>query len=389
MNLESYKGISIELALNSRVSTGGWKGIERAGELGSQPLTPEQVEFVFWCLGHTPQICKETVIIECDGKTFDKETCTFNGEKITLKPVQYPRIKHPSIRLHWSTKKNLREVSFSTDYENAYWFEWGMGQEIVHIAGAIGQVGVNMIGGMHVDLVPMIPYFSQKPPKKYRRGNLPDPIRDGKDSAVECIEKWKAFKTFTEDKVSRSQLGQLLWAGNGCTPHKTIRYHRYGTLAIGGQGKTIPSAGATYTTSLYVIEKNGIFKYINWSEEEDVATHSLGMVRKGNVLNIGEYRDGGWVYLRKGELLQEVRKLVPKLPKAPTYIVVASNGKLGPYLSLMEAGYSTLHIVLQAQALDVASNIVVISQVQMTKIKGTIGLHDSPIAIIPVGFKKT
>ncbi len=388
MTLETYANVSLELALNSRVSTGGWKGIERGGKLGNQPLTLDQVEFVFWCLQHTPHISKEPIVIECGGKRFDNETRSLNGKKILLEPIQYPSTKHPSIRLQWSTEKKLRKVAFSTDNENAYWVERGMGQEMVHIAGAIAQVGVNMIGGMYVDLVPMVPYFTQSPPEKYRRGNLPDPIRDGKNSAVDCINKWKNPETFTEEKVSRAQLGQLLWAGIGCTPHKTVRYHRYGTLAIGGQGKTIPSASATYTTTLYIIEEEGIFKYLNWDEEKDVATHSLGIVRTGNILKIGEYRDGGWIYTRTGELSKEIQKIVSKISKAPTYIVVASNGKLGPYLSLMEAGYSALHIVLQAQALHLASNIQVISQIQMTKIKGTLGLNDSPIVIIPVGFKR-
>jgi hypothetical protein len=385
LNLESYMNVSLELALNSRVSTGGWKGIERAGKLGNQPLTPDQVEFVFWCLQHTPHISQEPIVIECGGERFERYIRFLTAKMGTLELVQYPRIKHPSIRLYWPTKKKLRTVTFSTDTENAYWVERGMGQEMVHLAGTIAQVGVNMIGGVYVDLVPMIPFFTQKTPENYRRGNLPEPIRDGKNSAVECIKKRKTVKTFSKEIVSRVQLGQLLWAGGGCTPHKTVRYHRYGTLALGGQGKTIPSASATYTTILYIMGADGIFKYLNWDEEKDVATHSLGTVRTGNVLKIGEYREGGWVYTRTGELLQEIQTIVPTLPKASTYIVVSSNGKLGPYLALMEAGYSALHIVLQAQALHLASNISVVDQSQMKKIKGTLGLNDSPILIISVG----
>ena len=387
MTSETYESVSLELALNSRVSTGGWKGIERAGKLGSHPLTLDQVEFVFNCLRNTPHISKESIVIECGGKRIDNETHSLNDKNNLLEPIQYPGIKHPSIRLQWSTEKSLRKVVFSTDNENAYWVERGMGQEMVHIAGAIAKVGVNMIGGVHVDLVPMVPYFTKSPPEKYRKGNLPDPIRDGKNSAVDCINKCKISRTFAEKKVSRAQLGQLLWAGIGCTPHRTVKYYRYGTLILGGQGKTIPSASATYTTTLYIMEEEGIFKYLNWDEEKDVATHSLGIVRTGNILKIGEYRGGGWVYTGTGELSQEIQKIVPKIPKAPTYIVVASNGKLGPYLSLMEAGYSALHIVLQAQTLHLASNIQVISKSQMTKIKGTLGLTDSPIVIIPIGFK--
>jgi hypothetical protein len=387
MNLEPYKPVSLELALNSRVSTGGWKGIERAGKLSNQPITLNQLEFIFWCLQYTPHISKEAIAIECIGMRVDEPPRSLRDKKRMLDPIQYPGIKQPSIRLHWRTEKNLRKVVFSTESENAYWVERGMGQEMVHIAGAISQVGVNMIGGMYVDLVPMIPYFTQTSPENYRRGNLPDPIRDGNVVAIECIKKRENTDNFTEEKLSKAQLGQFLWAGSGCTPHKTVRYHRYGTLSIGGQGKTIPSASATYTTTLYVLEEEGIFKYLNWDEENDVATHSLGIVRKGNMLKIGEYKKREWRYTGTGELCQEIQKIVPTIPKAATYLVVASNGKLGPYLSLMEAGYSALHIVLQAQALHLASNISVLGQIQIAKIKGLLGLNDSPLVILPVGFK--
>jgi hypothetical protein len=389
MKLEPYEPVSLELALNSRVSTGGWKGIERAGKLSTQPITLNQLEFIFWCLQHTPHISKEAIVIECVGIRIDDAPRPLRDKKKMLEPIQYPGIKQSSIRLFWRTEKNLRKVAFSTESENAYWVERGMGQEMVHIAGAIAQVGINMIGGMYVDLVPMIPYFTQKPPENYRRGNLPDPIRDGSNVAIECIKKGENAKIFTEDKVSKAQLGQFLWAGSGCTPHKTVRYHRYGTLSIGGQGKTIPSASATYTTTLYVLEEAGIFKYLNWDEENDVATHSLGIVRKGNMLKIGEYKKREWRYTRTGDLCQEIQRIVPTIPKAATYIVIASNGKLGPYLSLMEAGYSALHIGLQAQALHLASNISVLSQIQIIKIKGLLGLNDSPLVILPIGFNKS
>jgi hypothetical protein len=388
MKDRTFKNVSLELALNSRVSTGGWKGIERAGTVGKQPLTVDQVEFVLWCLQHTPHVSKEPLVIEWGGERVDGTPRSLPDKHLVLEPIQYPRIKHPSIRLHWRTDKNLRTVKFSTKQENAYWVERGMGQEMVHIAGAIAQVGVNMIGGVYVDLVPMVPFFTYKPPENYRSGNLPEPIRDSANSAVECIKKRRDTTTFSAEKVTRTQVGQLLWAGSGCTPHKTVRYHRYGTLAIGGQGRTIPSASATYTTVLYTIEEEGIFKYLCWDEENDVATHSIGKVRTGDVLKIGEYRDEGWVYTRIGTLHQELQNIIPKLPKALTYIVIASNGTLGPYLALMEAGYSALHIALQTQALNLASNITIISQSQMKKIKGTLGLNDSPIIIMPIGLKK-
>ena len=379
--------MSLELALNSRVSTGGWKGIERGGKLSSTPLTSDQVDFVFWCLSHTPRICKEAITIECEGKTFDRDTFTLGGDQIALKPVDYPRIKCPSIRLRWVSEKTLRNATFSTADANAYLLEWGMGQEMLHLAGAIANVGVNMIGGIYVDLVSMTTYLSSSPPQMYQQGNLPEPLRAGGRSAVECIDKWKPNDTFTPGPIAQSRIGQLLWAGLGCTPHKTFRYHRYGLLTTEGQGKTIPSASATYTTTLHVINEAGVFKYINWNEEKSVATHSLATVKNGRQLNVGEYRSGGWVYTGTSDLLEELQGLVPSLPKASTYLVVASTGRLPPFFSLMEAGYTILHTLLQAEALEMRSNVVTLSHEQMIKVRGTIGLIDMPLAVIPISEK--
>jgi len=387
LNPESYKNVSIESALNSRVSTGGWKGIERGGEVGSQPLTRDQVEFVFWCLSHTPQISKEPIVIEYDEKKFDRKTLTFDGEKIALEPKQYKSIKCPTIRIKWATTKKFREIAYSTDIENAYWLEWGMGQEMVQVAGAIAQVGVNLIGGTYVDLAPMKPNLTREPPQNYIKGNLPEPLRDGKNSAVECIEKWKHSKTFKQERISQSQLGQLLWAAYGCTPHQTNRFSRHGNIGFEGQGKTIPSASAVYSISIYVINQKGMFKYINWDEKEAAATHSLGKVRKGGQMRLGRYVDRVWAYTRKGDWFEEFQQTIPELPKASTYILVASNGRLHVGFSLMEAGYSVLHIILQAQALGLGSDIFVTNRDQMTKLQyvgGTFGLVDTPLAIVPV-----
>lgn len=387
LNVDSFRGVSLELALNSRVSTGGWKGIERGGAISSTPLTSDQVDFIFWCLSHTPRICEEEIPIKCEGKTFDRDTLTLGGERIAVEPVEYPRIKCPAIRLRWVSEKTLRSTSFSTAAANAYLLEWGMGQEMLHVAGAIAQVGINMIGGVYVDLVPMTTYFSSSPPKRYRQGTLPESLRTGGKSAVECISGWKPRDTFMKSPITRRRIGQLLWAGLGCTPHMTFRYHRYGLLTAEGQGKTIPSASATYTTALYVIDEAGVFKYVNWDEEQGVATHSLATVKNGRQLNVGEYRDGGWVYTGTDDLLDRFRGLVSGLPKAPTYLVAASTGQLPPFFSLMEAGYSVLHMLLQAEALEMTSNVVVLSNDQMTKIRGTIGLPDIPLAIIPLSEK--
>jgi hypothetical protein len=106
-------------------------------------LTQDQIEFVFWCLNHTPKISEQSVIIECNGKKVGVDNLALGVERISLEPVEYPRNKCPSIRLDWVRSKTLRNISFSTRDENTYLLEQGMGQEMVHVAGSIGKVGVN------------------------------------------------------------------------------------------------------------------------------------------------------------------------------------------------------------------------------------------------------
>jgi hypothetical protein len=378
--------VSLEAALNSRVSTGGWRGIERGGQVGEPPLRHDQVAFAFWCLRRTPRISATPVAIACGGRSFDADPGTGDGRRVDVAPAVYPRIKCPSIRVHWVTDPDARTAAFATRDENAYLVERGMGQEMLHLAGAIAQIGVNMIGGVDVDLVPMVPYLTSASPAPYRAGNLPDPKRDGPISAATCIDAWQSSAIRPHTPVPRSTLGQLLWAGGGCTPHKTFRYHRYGTLSAEGQGKTLPSASATYTTTLYVLDEAGLAKYVNWDDQVGCATHALGRVKDGAQLRLGEYREGAWVYTRDGDLLRELQARLPGVAEARTYVVVASNGRLSPYFALMEAGYAALHVVLQAHALRLASDLFVLSRDQMNAVRRTVGVLDAPLVCIPLGL---
>jgi hypothetical protein len=383
---EAVRAVSLEAALNSRVSTGGWRGIERGGQVGETPLREEQVDFAFRCLRRTPRISAKPVKIACGDIPFDADPVTGDARRLDVAPAAYPRIKCPSIRVHWVAGDAVRTATFATRDENAYLVERGMGQEMLHLAGAIAQVGVNMIGGTYVDLVPMVPYLTSAPPAPYRAGNLPDPKRNGSVSAATCIDAWRPSAIRPHAPVPRSTLGQLLWAGVGCTPHKTFRYHRYGTLSSEGQGKTIPSASATYTTTLSVIDEDGLSQYVNWDDQACCATHSLGRIKKGVQLRLGAYQEGAWVYTRDGDLLRELQDRLPGLAEARTYIVVASNRRLRPYFSLMEAGYAALHVVLQAHALNLASDLFVLSREQMNEVRSTVGVMDAPLVFIPIGL---
>jgi hypothetical protein len=386
-----FENISLELALNSRVSTGGWKGVEKAGETEKNKLSKHQIEFIFWCLAHTPKISERKVIIKCDGKKFNDLNITLNGESLNLKPREYSDVKCPSIRLNWVTDKktlNTRatKISFSTIRENSYFIERGMGQQMVHIAGAISQAGVCILGGVNVDIVPMVKYMTKKAPNNFLKGNMFEPIRGGNNSARKLIEDWKSTKNFQSKPINLSHLGQICWAGLGCTPHKTYRYHRFKELDYSGQGKTIPSAAAIYGTRIYIIRKDGIYRYVNWNEEKCCSTHSLSKIRKGENIKIGEFKRGAWTYTGKTILKEEIIRNAPQIPESNTHVLIASNGRLTPYWALMEGGYSILNIILQAQALNISSRISTLSQNQSKKIQNAIGLIDFPIAVLSLGY---
>ena len=79
--------------------------------------------------------------------------------------------------------------------------------------------------------------------------DLPQPKIFGKKSLEESIYLRRSEREFTKQEVSLEQLSQILWAGQGITD-KSFGF------------RTAPSAGALYPITLYVLNKDGVFKYI-------------------------------------------------------------------------------------------------------------------------------
>lgn len=348
---KEYHHVSLEKALNSRVSTGG--GVNHFGKPSGKPVEPRQLEFVLRCLARVPRLSPEHIPLEIEGRTTNLETLTPGRLRLHFEPK-------PEVSLRWPVTGQLPYESFEGD---AYHLEMGMAQEMVHVSGAIAQIGVCMIGGRRVDLVGMEPYLSIEVPPNQMKGDLPDVRRDGPVPAVDCIDRWKASAKFQDKDLTLEELGQLLWAGCGCAPHTTYRKE---DEPFRRQGKTIPSAQATYTIVLYAISLTGVFRYLNWDESRQRGTHALNKV--------GE-----------GESLHKVRSENKRWPLPPCYILAASNGRLSPFLSVMEAGYSALHVCLQAQALRIGSAIMPLGPSEAETLRKLLSINDRPIALIPVG----
>lgn len=353
--LSPFANVSLEMALNSRVSSGG--GGDHFGQPSDEPITPEQLEFVFQCLRHTPQISRRPHSIRCERGDFNPRDFTLNGQPLVFEPLR-------RLVVQW--------VDPSEEPENqveltARWLDRGMGLELAHVAGAIAQVGVCILGGESVELTSMIPYLSAEAPSGFLAGNLPRPLRNGTRPAVECIENRRFSHSFSSEAPTLEEIGQILWAGFGCTPHTTHSgdtgdpYRR--------QGKTIPSGNAVYDLVLYTLTEAGVAIYVNWDFDRSVPTHSLESVRKGM-------------------FIPTLLKCLPRVPEASAYIVAASLGKFRRKSAVMEAGYAGLNISLQAEALGLGCHISALTPEETEAIQRGLSLRAPPTVVMSIGYGK-
>jgi len=157
---------------------------------------------------------------------------------------------------------------------------------------------------------------------------LPDPDRTGSKPFETLLQERHSVRAFTDQALSRKQLGQLLWATAGITftdyfPHRTT-----------------PSAGALFPLELFVLTAKGLASY-------DAAEHQLEWIRSEDVR----------ADLCKAALNQR------SVAKAPLTIVIVSvdertTGKYGErgyrYID-MEVGCACQNLQLEATALGLGS----------------------------------
>ena len=194
---------------------------------------------------------------------------------------------------------------------------------------------------------------------------LPDPDTSGGMSLTESIFARECIRSFNETTLTRDQIAQLLWAGNGSKVD-----------AVTGPTRTAPSAGGLYPVELYVVAGRGM----------DLAP------------GIYHYRSDGHslVQVREGDRRTELSRAAlgqRAITDAPVSIVIAAvyertTGKYGErgrerYVK-MEAGHAAQNIFLQVTALELGT--VTIGAFDDTRVKQLIGLERAePLYIMPVG----
>jgi len=191
--------------------------------------------------------------------------------------------------------------------------------------------------------------------------NLPAPKYKGTYSVEETIVCRRSIREFQEADISLEQISQLLWSAQGITDNE------FGFRAA-------PSAGALYPLTIYIMNKDGVFRYIPDG-------HKLLQISN-------EDKRPSLVRASLGQSF---------LRDAPLDIVIAANfriteakyGARAYRYILMEIGHVAENIHLQAVGLGLSS--VAVGAFWDNVVKANLELPDNhdPLYIIPVGYCKT
>jgi len=193
-------------------------------------------------------------------------------------------------------------------------------------------------------------FWSSLPPSEkrpWRKGNLPDPVRDGTKPFISALENLK-----TENRSGRKStdeaVSQLLWAARGRTPH----YYKSRPW-----GMSIPTwAGEQGISTVFALSHNTLYKYINWGSNRP--THTLSEVQK-----IDE---------------PLFRRLLSSFSANHALIVLGKNEDFAR--ALWEIGYQLLNLLLQAHSLGISYRGVLLDEAQRSTL-GRMGIGN-PIALL-------
>jgi SagB-type dehydrogenase family enzyme len=172
----------------------------------------------------------------------------------------------------------------------------------------------------------------------------------------------RSVRTFADESLTISQVGQLLWAAQGWTR--------------GPIGRTAPSAGATYPMELYLVAgkvtglKPGVYHYLPDG-------HSVESARRGDL---------------RAELAG-VALGQTSVSTAPAVLVLAADysrtakryRERAPRYVHMEAGHIGENIHLQCEGLGLGT--VMIGAFDDAGVKKLLGISQEPLYIMPVGRK--
>jgi SagB-type dehydrogenase family enzyme len=187
---------------------------------------------------------------------------------------------------------------------------------------------------------------------------LPAPDRTGTHPLETLLQSRESLREFSDESLSRSVLGQLLWAAGGTTLENRFMH------------RTVPSAGALYPIELYLVTAEGLARY-------DPAAHALVWLKDVDARADLSAAALGQVWVAQ----------------APAVIVIAAEpqrtrvkyGERADRYVMMESGCACQNLLLQAVALGLGA--VPVGAFDDDQVAQVLGLPASQRAllIVPVG----
>ena len=186
---------------------------------------------------------------------------------------------------------------------------------------------------------------------------LPPPQTTGAKSIEQVLAQRRSIRSFTDQPLTPSEIGQLLWAAQGITDPQ------WGFRAA-------PSAGAFYPLELYVVTPEGVYHY-------QPQGHRMRLHLSGD---------------RRAELSQAClgQDFVRQAAADFVFTAVFSRtrakyGERADQYVHMEVGAAGENLCLQAVGLKLGSVMVgAFSDTQVTEVLGLPAEH-APLLVIPVG----
>jgi len=156
--------------------------------------------------------------------------------------------------------------------------------------------------------------------------NLPKPNQDGSVSLEKAIAARRSRRHFLPKPLTPEQTGQLIWAAQGKDARSGYR--------------TTPSAGATYPLELFVVNGDGLFRYL-------LDRHCLEKLTEQDLR--AELASAAW---GQGFIEDAPLTLVFTAQFSRT---TGRYGQRGIRYVYMEAGHAAQNVHLQAQVLGLGS----------------------------------
>jgi len=188
---------------------------------------------------------------------------------------------------------------------------------------------------------------------------LPKPNLDGSMSLEQSIASRRSWRDFRSEPLTLEQIGQLAWAAQGQDTKSRYR--------------TVPSAGATYPLELFVVNEQGLFRYL-------LGKHALEKLAGQDLRSALATAAWGQEFIEAAPLTMVFAAEFDRTTRR--------YGKRGIRYVYMEAGHAAQNVHLQAEALGLGSVAVgAFDDASVSKVL-SLPINFEPVYMVVVGYRR-